>query len=131
MGFGDILHKNQYHISKSGRYFTILIQKDSFLFYLSEFYLKLLDTYSKNKKKRKPPIHANLSQSHSVPSHAVPSCSWLESLRASRPSLTSPRLIVASRIALANARRNAGLALRRSPKKIIPECFPFSDILNR
>ena len=66
---------------------------------------------------RIPPF--GLIQSHLVSSHAVPSCSWLESLRASRPSLTSPRLIVASRIALANAQRNAGLALRRSPIKSI------------
>ena len=46
---------------------------------------------------KKPPINANLSQSHSVPSHAVPACSWLEQALAPR-SVTlglSPRVPVA------------------------------------
>ena len=65
-----------------------------------------LCTYS---RKKKPSINANLSQSHSVPSHAVPACSWLEQALAPR-SVTlglSPRVPVA----IANARRNAWLAL--------------------
>ena len=56
-------------------------------------------------EKNEPPINANLSQSHSVPSHAVPACSWLEQALAPR-SVTlglSPRVPVA----IANARRNA------------------------
>ena len=47
--------------------------------------------------KNEPPINANLSQSHSVPSHAVPACSWLEQALAPR-SVTlglSPRVPVA------------------------------------
>ena len=59
---------------------------------------------------RIPPF--GLSQSRSVPSHVVPSCSWLESLRASRPSLTSTRLIVASR--MANRHRSAERLTRAS-----------------
>ena len=47
----------------------------------------------------RPLIHANLSQSHLALSQALRSCSWLETLRVSRPSLshTLKSMLVANR----------------------------------
>ena len=61
----------------------------SLIFTTSRFW----NIFCLQRARKKPLIYANLSQSHSVLSQALRSCSWLEPLRVSRPSLAYTRLV--------------------------------------